>query len=155
MPPILPAVPPARHSPFSPSVLLSVRRRRRFSFFVPARSPSCPEASAAPSRVTPWHEDLRLPRQLIYTQTRARVTPTGAARTPKPRVRDACARSVHSDATGEMCIPASSARESPSTVDRIQSVIVVPPRCFSRRLQRDLSGNWDSRLPPLPPPPRR
>lgn len=24
-----------------------------------------------------------------------------------------------------------------------QSVIVVPPRCFSRRLQCDLSGDWD------------
>lgn len=31
--------------------------------------------------------------------------------------------------------------------DRIESVIVVPPRCFSRRLQCDLSGNWNSRTP--------
>ncbi|KAL0104525.1 hypothetical protein PUN28_017322 [Cardiocondyla obscurior] len=86
----------------------------------------------------------------LHADTRPRFTdarPHTHARISGARVRMQC-----TDVS-----PASPARGITLSVDRIQSVIVVPPRCFSRRLQHDLSGNWDSRppppLPPLPPPP--
>lgn len=53
------------------------------------------------------------------------------------------------DARARVCVCVhTSPTKSPllsSLLSYVQSVIVVPPRCFSRRLQCDLSGNWDGK----------